>query len=205
MDELRFLRVFTVVKLVLKARGAEVALSEEVDLHVLVDEDPDTDVEFAPVHQEGPFDVLLDDEGEVLLDVDLILGTDAATVSTGCGRVSCSAGLSLYRIIVLIEYCPELLDAFEDMDSNSAVLVRGFQNPIVTANEVTLRHYQARGVLSQKHLPDVGTVNLCLLRQIILNISKAPRSLAHARLVQHTCLADLNGSCLRLTQYLVTS
>jgi hypothetical protein len=137
--------------------------------------------------------------------VDLILGPNTAAVSTGCRRVSCSAGLSLDRIIVLIEYCPELLDAFEDMNPNSTVLVSGFQDPIVAANEVTLRHNQARGVLSEKHLPDVGTVNLCLLHQIILNISKAPRPPTHARLVLHACLADLNSSCFRLAQYLIAS
>ena len=45
------------------ARCADVALLEEVDVHILREEHPDTDVKLPLVDEKGPFDVLLDDEG----------------------------------------------------------------------------------------------------------------------------------------------
>ena len=45
------------------ARCADIALLEEVDVHIMREEHPDTDVELPLVDQKGSFDVLLDDEG----------------------------------------------------------------------------------------------------------------------------------------------
>ena len=45
------------------ARGAQVALSEEVDVHVLGEGDPDPDVKLSFVDQQGPLNILLYDEG----------------------------------------------------------------------------------------------------------------------------------------------
>lgn len=55
-------------------RRADVTLLEEVEVVVLVQEHPDADVELAPADEEGPLDVLLDDEGVVLDLVAAALG-----------------------------------------------------------------------------------------------------------------------------------
>ena len=81
--------------------------------------------------------------------MDLILGSNSTVVTAGSSCISCFGCLSLDRIIVLMEYSPELLDAFEDMNTNSTILMCGLQNPIVATNEVTLRHYETRGMLSE--------------------------------------------------------
>ena len=44
-------------------RRPQVALSEEVHVHILSQRHPDSDVELALVDEEGPLDVLLYDEG----------------------------------------------------------------------------------------------------------------------------------------------
>ena len=45
------------------AGGAQVALSEEVDVHVLGEGDPDPDIKLSFVDQQGPLNILLYDEG----------------------------------------------------------------------------------------------------------------------------------------------
>ena len=59
------------VDLELTGGGPQVALLENVQLMVLVDQHPDPDVKFPIVEQERPLDVFLDDEGVVL---DLVAG-----------------------------------------------------------------------------------------------------------------------------------
>jgi hypothetical protein len=59
------------VDLELTGGGPQVALLENVQLMVLVDQNPDPDVKLPIVEQERPLDVFLDDEGVVL---DLVAG-----------------------------------------------------------------------------------------------------------------------------------
>ena len=48
------------------AGGAQIAFFEEVAVHFMVDEDPDSDVELPPVNKQWLFDVLLDRVAEAL-------------------------------------------------------------------------------------------------------------------------------------------
>lgn len=54
------------VNAVLAARGPDVAFAEVVEVVVLVEEHPDSDVELTLANQQGPFDVFLNNEGVVL-------------------------------------------------------------------------------------------------------------------------------------------
>lgn len=58
--------IVAVVQLVLVGRRAQVALLEEENFHILVDEDPDAYVKLAPSYEQWLFDVLLNNEREVL-------------------------------------------------------------------------------------------------------------------------------------------
>ena len=60
------------------AGGAQVALSEEVDVHVLGESDPDPDVKLSFVDQQGPLDILLYDEG-LRADYRFVVGKMART------------------------------------------------------------------------------------------------------------------------------
>lgn len=62
--------VLAVVQDVLEGRRAQVALSAEVDLHILADEHPHSNVELAVLDEVGSFDVLLNDEAHVFGDLD---------------------------------------------------------------------------------------------------------------------------------------
>ena len=44
-------------------RGAQIAFFEEVNIHVLSESHPDTNVKFPLVHKQRPFDILLNDKG----------------------------------------------------------------------------------------------------------------------------------------------
>lgn len=69
VDEL----VFTVVEFVLLAAGSEIPFFAKVYFKILIDQDPNTNVEFPLVDQIGPFYVLLYYEGLIPLDDEWVL------------------------------------------------------------------------------------------------------------------------------------
>ena len=62
--------ILCVVKPVLEGGCPQIPLLEEVNLHILVYEDPDTDVKLALIYQKWPLYVFLDNERHVLCYVE---------------------------------------------------------------------------------------------------------------------------------------
>lgn len=93
------------------AAGSDVAFLEDIDLHVLRKEDPDSDIEFAAVDEEGVFEVLLDDEGVGL-------------------QVEGSGGV-VVADVVAVEEVLEFLEGVEEVDAVASVHVRWLEHPQV--------------------------------------------------------------------------
>ena len=84
--------IVAVVKFVFTARRAQVSFLKEEHFHVLVDEDPDADVELAFANQQRLLNVLLDDEREVLGHLDSLLHERGRSTAAGRAGLVLGAG-----------------------------------------------------------------------------------------------------------------
>jgi len=167
------------VHLELRGRRSQVALFEDVELMVLVDEDPHADVKLTIVQQERPLNVFLDDKRIVLdfiarrvtaalflrgrrllnrLDVIGIPRVEV-TVASSFRRPVFLPTLLLRRgdldlfvlpLAVLADQLVQGVQVAKHVDATATVQVCRFKKPQVVAIEMTLRHAVSSGGASLK-------------------------------------------------------
>jgi len=143
-------------------RGSEITLLEDVEIVVLVDKDPNTNIELSVKDEQGSFNILLNDE-RVVLDLKgrglLLRFLWTAFLGYNFRLLFLCPDFLVLALAVLFDELVQRFKVSENMDPAPPVQVSGLQKPQVEPVEVA----KGETILRCGALLEVEGLELCYL------------------------------------------